>query len=145
MKHRLLYLLLLLTALGFGCKQLNYDPPPPLPDGTFSGKFGYLHRHTDNLPFDTLEANVTLKLTSTDGTFKVTGDTSTVHSGSFGTYAINSSILIFSDKTMPPVGTPAKKHLSGTYLYAYDGSNLKMLAYSSDTLRYEYDLTKTGN
>jgi len=132
-------------ALGFGCKKLTYVPPLAQPVGTFSGKFAYLHRNNDNLAYDTLQANVTLKLTSTDAPFKVTGDTSTVHAGSFGTYAINSSILVFTDKTMPPVGTPAKKHLSGTYLYSYDGSNLKMLAYSSDTLRYEYDLTKTAN
>ena len=145
MKHRLLYLLLSLMALNLGCKKLTYVPPPAQPVGTFSGKFAYLHRNIDNLPYDTLQANVTLKLTSTDGTFKVTGDTSTVHAGSFGTYAISSSTFVFTDKTMPPVGTPVKKHLSGVYNYSYDGYSLKILAYSSDTLRYEYDLSKTTN
>lgn len=145
MKQTLLYLSILSVVVAFGCKKLNYQPPPPYPTGTFSGKFGYLHRHTDNVPYDTLLATITLKLKNTDGTFTVTGDTATVHAGSFGTYGINSSYINFADKTFPATGTPAKSHLNGLYLYSYDGASLKMLFYNSDTLRYEYDLTKSAN
>jgi hypothetical protein len=110
--------------------------------GTFTGQFRLLHRSTDKVPFDTTSTNIVLTMTSPAYTFTVTGDTSTVHAGSYGTYALNSQEILFTDKTYPKTGIPTKTHLNGLYLYYYDGSTFQMLAYSSDTLSLEYDLKK---
>jgi len=147
MKNKLLYLLALLTVLGTACiKTQNVTPTPP-PSGTFTGVFGYLHRSTDKTKFDTLKTNLTLKLNSTDGTFTVTvPDTSSVHAASNGTYQLNSELIQFVDKIIPTNGAiDNKKHLNGTYLYAYNGSVLQMLVNIGDTVSMQYQLTKTSN
>jgi hypothetical protein len=141
MKRKLLYLLPFLLAVGTGCLKSDYKPVV-LPSGTFSGKFGYLHRANDRLNFDTLLANVTLTLQSSNSTFTVTGDTTTLQAGSFGTYNLNTNIIEFADKTYSATGTSAKKHLNGTYAYAYDGSRLNLLYNISDTISMQYELVK---
>jgi hypothetical protein len=80
--------------------------------------------------------------------FKVTGDTTTIHAGSYGNYVVTTgtSQIQFEDKTWPLTGTPAKIHLDGIYSYTYDGATLQMAAYDpADTLEYYYKFTKTGN
>jgi hypothetical protein len=152
MKHKLLYLLPLLLALGTGCLKSSMDntlPPPPAPSGTFKGQFRYIHRKTDKVPFDTLKANITLNMLTTNNTYTVTGDTATVHAGSYGTFSRMAPYLIFTDITNPATGTPLKKHLNGAYIYYYDGTTFQMQAYSSDpygsdTLRVQYDLKKVN-
>ncbi|HZX57945.1 MAG TPA: hypothetical protein VFE54_04445 [Mucilaginibacter sp.] len=149
MKFKLLYVLLLLIIVDTGCKKIAYTGPaaPVAPSGTFTGTFRYLHRHTDLVPFDTLQANITLKMLTNTNPFSytVTGDTATVHAGSFGSFSLTSPYMVFTDKTFPTSGTPTKQHLNGAYLYYYDGNVFQMLAYSADTLGVQYDLKKTGN
>jgi hypothetical protein len=139
-------LLLLLVLIAGACVKSNVGPTTPLviPSGTFTGKFSYFHRKTDNIPYDTLTSNIILTMTGTAGTYAVTGDTTTLHAGSFGSFQINSNYLSFADKTFPLTGIPKKIHLSGVYLYQFDGTNLVMVSGSSDTLGYTYQLTKTN-
>jgi hypothetical protein len=141
MKQKLLYLLPFLLLVGGGCLKSDYKPPV-LPSGTFSGTFGYLHRANDRIKFDTLLASVTLTLQSSNLTFTVTGDTTTLQAGSFGTYALDTSIIDFFDKTYSATSVNAKKHLNGIYAYAYDGSRLNLLYNISDTISMQYELVK---
>lgn len=146
MKHKLLLLLAVLALFASGCiKSIPDTPPPPLPTGTFTGTFKILHRHTDKVPYDSLSTNLTLTLNSAANTFAVTGDTSTVHAGSFGTFSVYSTFIAFADKTYPVSGVSQKMHLQGTYLYNFDGINLAIQATSSDTLAVGYFFKKTGN
>jgi hypothetical protein len=149
MKFRLFYVLLVAASFGIGCTKLTQTTPPapPVPSGTFTGTFRYLHRHSDLAPFDTLTANITVKLLTNTNPFSytVTGDTSTVHAGSFGSFVLTSPYMVFTDKTFPTSGTPTKQHLNGAYLYYYDGNVFQMLAYNADTLGVQYDLKKISN
>jgi hypothetical protein len=80
--------------------------------------------------------------------FAVTGDTSTIHAGSYGVYVVYlaNGVVAFSDKTFPTTGIPTKYHLSGLYGYHYDGTNFQISYYSPlDTLALVYNLKKTGN
>ena len=142
MKQKLHYFLPLLLAAGMGCVKSNYVTPLSPPSGTFTGTFSYQHRSNDKSPIDSLKANVTLALQGSNSSYIVTGDTSTVHAGSFGTYSLNSSYIQFVDKTYPATGNPAKKHLNGVYLYAYDGTTLNLLTTFADTVVMQYQLTK---
>jgi len=146
MKHKLLYLFPLLLALGSGCvKSTANTTAPPVPSGTFGGQFRYLHRHTNTVPFDTLKADIVVKLLTTNYTFLVLGDTSAVHAGSYGTFSLTAPYMVFTDKTYSATAPFTKSHLNGPYLYYYDGSTFQMLAYSADTLAVQYDLKKTSN
>ena len=147
MKKNLPYLLLIFMALASGCAKetVNSSTTVPVPSGTFTGQFRLLHRSTDKVPFDTTSAAIVLTLTTPANTYTVTGDTSTLHAGSYGSYTLNTQEILFTDKTYPTSGVPTKTHLNGLYLYYYDGSTFQMLAYSSDTLSLEYDLKKSTN
>lgn len=146
MKNKLLYLLPLLVILFEGCaKSHSNTPAPTIPSGTFTGQFKLYHRHTDQVPYDSLTTNITLNLTTPAYTFTITGDTSTLHAGSYGTFGINSPYMIFNDKTYSSTAPVTKTHLSGYYLYNYDGTNLLLYASSSDTLILGYTLKKTTN
>ena len=142
MKYKLLFLsAILLLIIESGCLK-HTDPVTPLiPSGTFSGKFTMLHRKTDNVPYDTVKANLVITLQTPAYTYAVTGDTSK-HAGSYGTFGINSNYIKFTDKTYPATGIPAKMHLAGVYGYIYDGSVFQIYAASSDTLGVLYDLKK---
>jgi hypothetical protein len=146
MKQKLLLFLSVFALLASGCIKNEPDlPPPPLPSGTFTGTFKMLHRHTDKVPYDSLSTNLTLTLQSATNTFAVTGDTTAVHAGSFGTFAIYSQFIAFADKTYSATVVSPKMHLDGTYIYNFDGINLTVEATSSDTLAVGYFLKKTGN
>ena len=144
MKHKLLYLFPILAALVTGCaKTAQVSPPPPAPSGTFSGQFKRYHRHVDTAPFDSVSANITVKFTTPAFTYAVTGDTATLHAGSFGTFGIAAPYIVFNDNIF--TSSPTKAHLSGYYLYNYDGTTLLMTASSADTLVVGYNLKKTSN
>ena len=141
------YIFPLLVALGCG----KSDTPAPGntggPVGTFAGPFMYLHKHSKTGVVDTVKANIILSMQPTVG-FKVTGDTSTVHAGSFGTCVVNSTygVVDFMDSTYPATGTPAKTHLNGVYQYAYDGTTFQLAAHGAlDTTAWLYNLKRTGN
>jgi len=144
MKNKILYFIPLILISATGCFNTKTDIPPVTPpSGTFTGQFRYLHRHSSNVAFDTVKANLTVTMNSTANTFAVTGDTSTAHAGSKGSFSFGSPYMLFTDNTYPKTGTPAKTHLNGLYLYYYDGTVFQLLAYSADTLSLQYDLKKT--
>lgn len=131
----------LLSILSSCVKTKDVEPTGPIV-GSFKGQFRRLHRAPGATAIDTLKANITVILTA-DYTFKVVGDTTTVHAGSLGPYGLSGNTMVFQDSTFPKVGKPAKIHLSGYYQYFYDGSSLlQMVANSADTLSYQYDLKK---
>ena len=145
MKHSILYLVLSLLIISTGCMKTASTPaPPPIPSGTFTGQFKLYHRHTDKVPYDSLKANITVTFKTPDYTFAVTGDTTTLHAGSYGTYGVSVPYMIFNDKTYNP-NSYTKTHLSGAYLYNYDGTTLILQATSADTLILGYVLKKTSN
>jgi hypothetical protein len=112
-----------------------------LPVGNFTGTFTRLHLTHATGKIDTLNANILLNL-SASGSYAVTGDT-TIHAGSFGTYGFGyADDLVFTDKTLPPTGTPAKPHLSGDYQYSYNSGLLEMIKNVGDSLSYQYNFTK---
>lgn len=144
MKGKLFLLTLLLYTFCTGCfKTSNQAPPINVPSGTFSGQFRLLHKPQNQSSFDTLKTNIILTLKSSDYTYSVTGDTSTLHAGSHGVWGISGSNIIFTDATYPKTGIPPKTHLNGYYLYYYGDTVLRMEATSSDTLALQYDLKKT--
>ena len=151
MKHNLLFLLPFLFFLASGCSEdsINGGLPNNAPEGTFTGQFTLIHVHAKTGITDTLTAALVLNIEMTTG-FKITGDTSTLHAGSYGSYEVSSNggsgQIEFLDKTYPTSGTPVKIHLDGIYDYIYDGTNLQLAAYSPlDTVEYFYKFTKTGN
>ncbi len=145
MKHLILYLFFSLLIITTGCiKSASNPPPPPIPSGTFTGQFKLYHRHTDKVPYDSLKANIIVTFKTPDYTYAVTGDTSTLHAGSYGTYGVSVPYMIFNDKTYNP-NSYTKTHLSGAYLYNYDGITLILQATSVDTLILGYVLKKTSN
>jgi len=136
-----------LLVLASGClSNKNNAPGPsrPLPEGTFAGPFRLIHKSFKTGKRDTLKANINLTLSTTVG-FKVTGDTATVHSGSYGDYVANSTYIQFFDKTYSSTKQPTKTHLTGIYQYFYDGTTFQMLASGAlDTLSLQYDLKKVN-
>lgn len=144
MKHKLLYFLPLLSLFAAGCiKSVSSTAtPPPVLNGTYTGEFRYLHRHNGSAFYDTIKSSIIVTMVNSSATYTVTGDTSTLHAGSYGTYGYNATYINFADKTYPTSGTPAKFHLNGAYLYYYDGTTFQMLATPTDTSSYEYDLKK---
>ncbi|WP_428330604.1 hypothetical protein [Mucilaginibacter sp.] len=148
MKLKFTYLMLLVIVFATACTKSKTaaDLNPTSPSGTYAGQFRLIHIHKDNTK-DTLKANILLTMSLTTG-FKVTGDTATVHAGSYGSYIIGlsgSNTITFVDKTYPTTGTPTKTHLNGQYNYYYDGTVLQMQAFGPlDTLALQYDLKRSN-
>lgn len=143
MKHKILYALPVVILLLAGCAGKPKVQPALIPSGTFTGQFRLLQRSSDTKPFDTTAANITVTLQTPSYTYTVTGDTSTVHAGSYGTWGTSGAYIIFNDKTFPKSGVVSKTHLSGAYLFQYDGTTLQMKANALDTLSLQYDLKKS--
>jgi hypothetical protein len=142
MKHKLLYLFLLSVIIATGCVKSVNPPAPIVPSGTFTGVFKRYHRHIDTAKYDSLIVNLTVKFKTPSFTFAVTGDT-TLHAGSHGAFDLSSQYMLFGDSTVSTNST--KYHLSGAYLYSFDGTNLAFYATSGDTLLNGYALKKTSN
>jgi hypothetical protein len=148
MKHTLPYFLLLCLFFAFGCSINKSNMPTPagaLPVGTFSGHFEVIHHKSTST--DSASANITLDMQAATG-FKVTGDTSTVHEGSYGgfiVYQTNNTIYFQDHDTYQPAGAAAKVHLNGLYSYSYDGTTLQIGYHSYlDTLVLKYNLKKAN-
>ncbi|RKR82613.1 hypothetical protein BDD43_2798 [Mucilaginibacter gracilis] len=139
MKKTTIFLLCALTAAIYGCSKQYNNTQVPVPTGTFTGKFTRLHQKTAGHGFDTTTANITL-YTSNARLFKVSGDTSTLHAGSHGRFALNTVYIQFADSTST-AAPQAKIHLNGLYQYYYDGAIFQIAA-RNDTLSYIYDLKK---
>ena len=145
MKSKLLYLLLLIIVFGSGCVNTkNNNTPVPVPAGTFTGTFRKIHQTAKTGKLDTASAAIQITLNTTTG-FTVTGDTTTLHAGSYGGYAIASTFIEFNDVTLPKIGVPVKIHLNGAYQYYFDGTVFQMLSNPSDTIAYQYDMKKVSN
>ncbi len=145
MKSKLPLFLLLVIVFASGCLGEKATTPIPVPSGYFSGQFRKIHKSATTGKIDTLSCNLLLYLNTATG-FSVGGDTSTVHAGSYGGYAITSSYIQFNDVTYSKTSTSTKTHLEGIYEYYYDGSTFQMLGTPvSDTLAYQYDLKKSTN
>lgn len=148
MKKNFTYLLpafVLAIVLFSGCFGNKTANPAPTPQGTFNGEFRLLHRSHGVTKIDTTKATIQLVL-ETGGTYKVLGDTSTVHAGSKGNFTtMAGSVINFQDNTFSTTGANTKIHLIGSYNYFYDGSSaLQMVINSSDTLSIQYDLKRTN-
>ena len=148
MKRTIFYLSVLVWGFLTSCSTNNdVVPTSPPPSGTFTGQFKLYHINpvTNTARTDSTVLNLSLE-TATG--FKVTGDTTTLHAGSYGSYVGDSgtSQIVFTDKTYPATGTPTKVHLNGLYSYSYNGTTLELLANGpQDTLQYFYKLTRTRN
>jgi len=138
-----LFLFLLLLPFSACVKQNDSVPTVVLPTGSFSGTFMKIRLAPGTAKYDTTTANLQLTLSQTSG-FAVTGDTSTLHAGSYGAYAANAYYMQFVDKTYNPNVQPVKYHLEGIYNYAYDGSNLLIYVNYADTLSLQYHFTKNN-
>src|SRR5271165_5692497 len=102
MKQKLLYLLPLLIVFASGCLGDKNNAPSPnnAPEGVYSGKFKFTHIHGQTGVVDSVTVNIQLQMEAATG-FKVTGDTSTVHAGRYGSYIVSLpySNVDFIDKT----------------------------------------------
>lgn len=146
MKHTLLYLSFLLVIVATGClKSTSKQQPVPTPSGTFSGQYQRFHRHIGIGPWDTVKTDLSVKFSTTDNTYAVTGATPTIHANSHGTFAMSSPYIGFSDQTYSASDTSKAAHLQGYYLYSYDGTNLTIYATIADTLVTGYSLKKSAN
>lgn len=145
MKPQLLYFSLLIVVLASGCfSNKSSAPAPVIPSGTFKGQFRRVHLNQSTAKRDTLSANIILTMNTATG-YSVTGDTTKLHAGSYGGYAISSNLIQFNDLTYSASAPQTKIHLAGTYQYYYDGTIFQMVGYSAlDTLAYQYDLTKSN-
>lgn len=146
------YIIPLLMGAIFtaGCLKSNQGPAATLPTGNFSGEFRRITKSSKQTKPDTARANIKLFLDINTG-FAVTGDTTTLHAGSKGDYAIGPTNIAFADRTMPTTVTttpsnvpPQKVRLNGQYIYLYNGDVFQILKVVGDTVRYEYDLKKTN-
>lgn len=132
---------LLITACA---KSNNSSTTFTLPTGNFAGQFLRVHYNKTSLKYDTLKANLNLAMAQSTG-FAITGDTSTLHAGSYGSYAANAYYIQFVDQTYSATQTFTKYHLSGVYNYTYNGSDLGIYIIYGDTLKLQYNFKKTTN
>jgi hypothetical protein len=145
MKSKLLYSLFAIVILASGCMGTKNNPTPAnYPSGTFAGQFRLIHTNSLTGKHDTSSANIQLTMSTATG-YQVTGDTSKLHAGSKGAYAINAGYINFQDATLTK-SIPTKTHLNGTYEYYYDGSSVFQMipAAEVDTLALQYDLKKVN-
>jgi hypothetical protein len=149
MKSKFIYLLPLLLLLAVACSKNYYNPDTDpnkkgYPLGNFTGNFVSIHKKYKPTRYDTTTAALKLTLSTNTG-FNVTGDTATVHAGSYGSFSEDFVNMAFYDITYPIIYKAKKTHLSGFYTYIYDGVNLKMTSgMQSDTLTNFYYFTKTN-
>jgi len=145
MKSFYLLPLVAFILLTSACSKSNDNQPTVvLPTGTFTGQFLKIHLNPTTSKYDTSKAALQLTLSQSTG-FAITGDTTTLHAGSYGSYAANAYYMQFVDKTYNAAAKPnGKYHLDGVYNYAYNGSQLVIYANFADTLSLQYQFTKSN-
>jgi hypothetical protein len=142
MKRLIILFLPFIIMFGAGCIKHNEDAVPFVaPTGNFAGQFMKIHYDLKTRKYDTVKANLVLAMDIKTG-YKVTGDTATVHAGSFGDFSMDNLYVQFADRTYSSTVSSSKIHLSGTYQYAYDGTNFRIEAVVGDTVDLFYDLKK---
>jgi len=147
MKKYLLYILPLFLALAAGCSKNspapNIDYSTIIPSGNFLGTFTLIHKSSSTGKLDTGRAIITIAFTPSPSNYSVAGDTSKIQAPSHGSYTADGTLISFVDATVTKTTSPntAKKHLSGSFFYTYDGSNLRIYG-SSDTLSFNYQMAK---
>ncbi len=149
MKNKFIYLLFLPLTLIVGCSKNYYNPDTDpnnkgYPLGTFKGSFVTIHKRYKPTKYDTTTTALNLTLSTNTG-YAVSGDTTTLHAGSYGSFSEDFVNMAFYDITYPLLYKPKKAHLSGFYTYTYDGMNLKMVnGIQTDTLTTYYTFKKTN-
>ena len=148
MKKNLLYILPLLLAFMAACSSKPVSTTPVdystiIPDGNFLGTFVLIHKNSTTSKLDTSSAVITIAFNSGTSAYSVAGDTSKIQAPSHGTYTADGTLINFTDATVTKTtsANAPKKHLSGSFLYTYDGSNLHIYG-SSDTLNFNYKMSK---
>jgi len=147
MKNKVIYFLPAILFVICGCLSSKNSTPVPSnpPIGTFAGHFEIIHHRQGGI--DSASANIILDMQAATG-FKVTGDTSSVHEGSYGGFEVYEAYgqVYFQDHdNYKATGAPAKVHLNGLYNYSYDGTTFQIVYQSYlDTLRLKYYLKKTN-
>jgi hypothetical protein len=139
MKLKFYYAIPLIVACLAGCSKDPVVATPQLsvPVGSFTGRFVRYHLTVATSKVDTVYANLLLSIDAS-GNYAVSGDTAKYHAGSLGTVALGANDdLVFTDKTLPPTGTPAKTHLSGTYNFTYNSGIFEM-SRLGDTISTQY-------
>jgi hypothetical protein len=145
----LIYLLPALLLCLNSCIKTQRDPDKYLGDkgyplGTFAGECMRLRKNAYNYKIDTARVNLTLVLSTNTG-YRLTGDTTTWHAGSYGSFSEDFVNMIFNDASLSPYYASKKvRLLSGLYTYDYAGNTLVISpgGVQSDTLRYIYTLKK---
>ena len=143
---KIFYLLPIAAIILFAsaCTKINDNQPAVvLPTGTFSGQFLKIHLNPVTSKYDTSIAALQLTLSQSTG-FTVTGDTTTLHAGSYGSYAANAYYIQFVDQTYNAAKPGSKYHLQGVYNYLYNGTQLVMYVNYSDTLSLQYNFAKSN-
>lgn len=141
MKRTLIFFLPFMVMLGASCSKSSDANTFPVPSGSYAGQFLRLRYNNTTKGYDSLKANIILTMDLKTG-YKVTGDTSTAHAGSYGDFSISAYNIQFADKTFTTNPPPTKVHLYGVYDYGYDGTTLQIQATYSDTLGFFYNLKK---
>jgi hypothetical protein len=143
MRRRLIYLAPLLLALATGCMKSNDQESTPIavPEGNFTGQFKAIKKKATGGGYDTLKTTFLMNISKATG-FRVKGDTTVLHAGGNGNFAMDANYIQFADSVYAGNGLKPKYHLIGVYRYAYDGTNFQFYRTSSDTLALVYDLKK---
>jgi len=143
---KLFYFLPVVAIILFvsACSKVNdAQPTVTLPTGNFTGQFLKIRLNPATSKYDTSRAALQLSLSQSTG-FVVTGDTTTLHAGSHGSYAANAYYMQFVDQTYNSVNPGTKYHLQGVYNYAYNGTQLVVYINYADTLSLQYNFTKSN-
>lgn len=136
---KLIYLLPLLI-LFVGCmKTKNQDYDPPVPYGTFTGKFTRTHTDPVTAAKDVTTANIQFTM-ATNG-FTVTSDDPTVHANGSGEFFGDEASINFDDPNYPATGPVPQAYLYGNYAYTFNGNNFKLTRVAANDL-LEYVLVK---
>jgi len=143
---KLFYLLPIAAFIFFAsaCSKINDNQPTVvLPTGTFTGQFLKIHLNPVTSKYDTSTAALQLTLSQSTG-FTVTGDTTTLQAGSYGSYAANAYYIQFVDQTYNAAKPSSKYHLQGVYNYLYNGTQLVIYVNYADTLSLQYNFAKSN-
>lgn len=133
--------------LAAGCMKNSDVQPTPLPNltGSWSGYFYKLRINAAKTGMDTAnKVALNLSLNTVTG-YTITGDTATVHGGSFGGFQYDNAVFLFGDKSYAASAPQTKVHLDGYYDYLYTAAQNRLqmsYEFANDTLVYYYDFRK---